>query len=151
MPGQGKTFQQFQAEDANCRNFAQSRIGITPAQAATNSAVGSAALGTAEGAAIGALAGAAGGNAGLGAAAGAGAGLLLGSAAGAGASQQSYAWTQHTYDVVYVQCMMASGNQAPQASAAPGYPGYNSPPGYAWRPYPYYYPGYYYPGYYPVY
>jgi hypothetical protein len=150
MPGQGKTFQQFQAEDANCRNFAQSRIGITPAQAATNSAIGSAALGTALGAGIGALAGAAGGAAGTGAAAGAAAGLFLGSAAGAGASQQSYAWAQRDYDIAYVQCMAANGNQLPQATAAPGYPSY-SMPGYAWRPYPYYYPRYYYPGYYPAY
>ena len=152
MPGQGKSFQQFQEDDYNCRNFAQSRIGITPSQAATNSAVGSAAVGTLGGAAIGALAGAAAGNAGLGAAAGAGAGLLLGSAAGAGASQQSYAWAQHDYDVAYVQCMVSNGNQVPQAAAAPGYPGgYYPPPGYAYRPYPYAYPypAPYYPGYYP--
>ena len=147
MPGQGKSFQQFQADDYNCRNFAQSRIGITPGEAAANSAVGSAAVGTLGGAAIGALAGAAGGNAALGAAAGAGAGLLLGSAAGAGASQQSYAWAQHDYDVAYLQCMVSNGNQAPQPTAAPTYPGYYPPPGYAYRPYPYPYP--YYPGYYP--
>src|SRR5579871_3334039 len=86
MPGQGKSMEQFQADDGNCRNFAQSRIGTTPAEAATNSAVGSAVVGTGLGAAVGALAGAAAGNAGLGAAAGAGAGLLLGSSAGADAS-----------------------------------------------------------------
>jgi hypothetical protein len=147
MPGQGKSLQQFQADDYNCRNFAQSRIGTTPGQAAANSAVGSAAVGTLGGAAIGALAGAAGGNAGLGAAAGAGAGLLLGSAAGAGASQQSYAWAQRDYNIAYVQCMVANGNQMPQASAAPSYPGYYPPPpGYGYRPYPYY-PGYAYPAY----
>ena len=67
MPGQGKSFEQFQADDANCRNFAQSRIGTTPGEAATNSAIGSAAVGTGVGAAIGALAGAAAGNPGLGA------------------------------------------------------------------------------------
>ena len=162
MPGQGKSLEQFQADDANCRNFAQSRIGTTPAEAATNSAIGSAAVGTGVGAAIGALAGAAAGNAGLGAAAGAGAGLLYGSAAGSGASQQSYAWAQRDYDVFYVQCMTANGNQGPQTASAPGYgpppgygaqpgygaapaPGYYYPPGYAWRPYRYYYPGYYYP------
>jgi hypothetical protein len=150
MPGQNKTFQQFQADDANCRNFAQARIGTTPAQAATDSAIGSAALGTALGAGIGALAGAAGGAAGTGAAAGAAAGLFMGSAAGAGASQQSYAWAQHDYDIAYAQCMAANGNQLPQATPAPGYPSYYYPPGYAWRPYRYYYPGYY-PGYYPVY
>jgi hypothetical protein len=156
MPGQNKTFEQFQTDDYNCRNFAQSRIGIAPGQAAANSAVASAAVGTLGGAAIGALAGAAGGNAGLGAAAGAGAGLLLGSAAGAGASQQSYAWAQHDYDVAYMQCMVSNGNQAPQGGYS-GYPGYYPPPGYAYRPYgypypyPYAYPGYAYPGYYPSY
>ncbi len=160
MPGQGKSFDQFQSDDYNCRNFAGSRVGIEPSQAAANSAVGSAVVGTGVGAAVGALAGAAAGNPGLGAAAGAGAGLLLGSAAGAGASQQSYAWAQNDYNIAYMQCMVSNGNQVPQASAAPGYPGgypgysgypgYYPPPGYGYRPYPYY-PGYSYPGYYPAY
>jgi len=152
MPGQGKSFEQFQADDYQCRDYALASIGgRTPGEAAAQSAAGSAAVGTLGGAAVGALAGAAGGNAGLGAAAGAGAGLLLGSAAGAGASQQSYAMSQGQYNMTYVQCMASKGNQVPQyGAAAPAYgypPGYRYPPPYAY-PYGYPYRYYPYPGYY---
>src|SRR5690242_8002502 len=71
LPGKGKDLATFQAEDANCRNYAQAQIGGTPAGAANQAAVGSAAVGTGLGAATGALLGAAGGAAGVGAAVGA--------------------------------------------------------------------------------
>jgi hypothetical protein len=44
LPGVGKPFDGFQAEDAACRQFAQLQTGIAPGQATTQSTVGSAAL-----------------------------------------------------------------------------------------------------------
>ena len=126
MPGQGKSFTDFQQEDAFCRQAAFASVGgVSANQAATQSAVGSAAVGTAVGAAMGAAIGAAAGNAGLGAAAGAGAGLLTGSSVGAANAQAAGGDTQFRYDMTYAQCMFSYGNtvQQPQPSyaAAPGY------------------------------
>jgi hypothetical protein len=134
MPGNDKTFEAFQADDAACRQFASAQIGYgSPAEAATQSAVGSAALGTAVGAAAGAAIGAAAGNPALGAAVGAGSGLVVGGAAGAGAAQASGNELQWRYDVGYAQCMSAKGEtvQTP-------YPAYAYYP-----PYYSYYPAYY--------
>src|SRR5215813_3387991 len=114
LPSEGKTFAQFQHEDATCRQYASQQIGYgSPAQAANESAVGSAALGTILGAGLGALIGAAGHDAGEGAAIGAGSGLLLGSAWGANAAYASGAALQQRYDTSYLQCMYASGNSMP--------------------------------------
>jgi hypothetical protein len=126
MPGQGKTYQAFQQDDAYCRQQAfASTGGVDANTAATQSAVGSAVVGTAVGAAAGALIGAAAGNPGAGAAIGAGAGLLTGSAAGAGNAQYSGAQVQNRYDMTYAQCMFAQGNTVsqpqPSFAAAPGY------------------------------
>ena len=140
MPGAGKTLAQFQQDDMTCRGYAQqSDGGAQPGQAANDAAVGSAVVGTGIGAAAGALLGAAAGNAGLGAAAGAGAGLLVGSSAGAANAQVSGAELQHRYDVGYMQCMAAQGeNVPPVQQQAAAYP---PPPPYAYAPYPYpYYP-----------
>jgi hypothetical protein len=135
VPGQGKSFAQFQQDDMSCRQYGQQQIGYGSPQAAANqAAVGSAVVGTALGAATGAAIGAAAGHVGLGAAAGAGAGLLLGSAAGANNAAATAGGMQRQYDMSYVQCMVADGNQ-PAGPA--GYP----PP-----PYPYYYPPAYYYG-----
>jgi hypothetical protein len=109
LPGSGKTFDQFRADDANCRGFANQQVGgQTTNQAATNSAVGSAVLGTALGAAAGAAFGG-----GQGAAIGAGAGLLAGSAVGMGSAQGSAYDVQRRYDYAYMQCMYANGNRIP--------------------------------------
>jgi outer membrane lipoprotein SlyB len=139
MPGPGKSFDQFQQDDASCRQYASQQTGnVSPSEAATNSAVGSAALGTVIGAAAGAALGAAAGNPGLGAAAGAGGGLLFGSAAGSNAAATSGANLQQRYDVGYLQCMTARGDSMPPAPAPAAY--------YGPYPYPYpAYPGYYYP------
>ena len=89
MPGPGKTYEQFLADDARCQQTeAQATGPTTPGQAATQSGVGSAVAGTALGAAAGALIGSAAGAVGAGAAIGAGAGLLAGSAIGADAAQR---------------------------------------------------------------
>jgi len=108
MPGNGKSFDQFRADDADCRNYAVSQAGSAQ-EAANNSQVQSAALGTV----IGALAGAAIGGSGRAAGVGAGAGLLFGAAAGGGASQASGYGVQRRYDAAYMQCMYAKGDRVP--------------------------------------
>src|SRR5580698_6608074 len=81
MPGTGKSFEQFNADDVVCRQYAGNQIGDA-AQAGNDKAVESGVVGTLIGAAAGA---ALGGH--QGAAVGAGTGLLVGSASGANASQ----------------------------------------------------------------
>ena len=55
LPGSGKSFDQFRADDFDCRQFASAQTGgTTPSQAATDSGVTSAAVGTVVGAAAGA-------------------------------------------------------------------------------------------------
>jgi hypothetical protein len=153
MPGTGKTYDQFQADNYRCQQIARQAAGpVSPSQAGTDSAVGSTVAGTAIGAAGGALLGAAAGNAGVGAAIGAGAGLLAGSAVGANNAQASSAGLQRVYDINYAQCMAAAGEKVPDMTGSNG-PGYPPPPpypaSYAYPPYPYAYPayapGYYYP------
>jgi hypothetical protein len=112
LPGTGKAFDQFHADDVNCRNYAYS-MTAGPSQASTNAAVANAAAGTAIGAAAGAIIGGATGSAGTGAAIGAGTGLLFGSAAGANAFGYSYYELQRQYDNAYIQCMYAQGNRVP--------------------------------------
>jgi len=109
LPGSGKSFDQFRADDASCRDYAFDQIGGQSAsQAATDSAVASAAVGTV----VGAVAGAAiGGHRGAGV--GAGTGLVLGGLAGSGAAQSSGYASQSRYDHAYVQCMYAKGHRVP--------------------------------------
>ncbi|WP_341317407.1 hypothetical protein WN982_39720 [Paraburkholderia sp. IMGN_8] len=127
LPGTGKTFDQFRADDASCRQFAFNQVGgVSANQAATASAVGSAAIGTGLGAAAGAAF-----NGGSGAAVGAGVGLLVGSAFGAGAAQGSAYGVQRRYDYAYLQCMYAVGDRIPvrgRMMIAPGTRPYAPPP-----------------------
>ena len=127
MPGTGKSFDQFRADDAYCRQFASNQIGGTTAnQNAIDSGLKSAAVGTA----IGALAGAAMGGS-HGAGVGAGVGLLAGSAAGAGAGQASGYTAQRRYDNAYIQCMYAKGDRVPvsgQLTSAPPHQAILPPP-----------------------
>ena len=107
LPGTGKNFDQFRADDMECRQFASMQAG-GQAQAATDSTVKSAALGTA----IGAVAGAAMGgrdSAGV----GAGMGLIAGTLAGTGAGSTSAYEMQRRYDNGYQQCMYAKGHRIP--------------------------------------
>lgn len=145
IPGQGKSYDQFAADDARCRQIALNSSGTTPAEGATQSAVGSAAVGTVLGAAAGALLGAAAGNAGTGAAIGAGAGLLGGSAVGAGNAAASGAALQQRYDDTYAQCMVAAGNrvrgfnarnEVPPVDYAPPPVAYEAPPPVYYAPPP---------------
>lgn len=129
MPGPGKSFDQFNRDDYDCRNFAASRTNVQSVQQQQNNEVGTAVAGTALGAAAGALLGAAGGNAGAGAAVGAGVGLLGGSAVAANQNQGGAYWAQRTYNIAYAQCMTAKDNSVPGRMAGP--PGsYGPPPGY---------------------
>ena len=109
LPGSGKNFDQFRADEYECRQYAQSQIGGTTAEeASTDSGVKSAVIGTAVGAVAGAIIG---GH--RGAAAGAGTGLIVGSVAGAGAAHGSAYTLQQRYDIGYQQCMYAKGHQVP--------------------------------------
>ncbi len=136
MPGTGKNFDQFRADDGSCRQYAAEYSGTSASQTQENNAVKNAAIGTA----IGAAAGAAIGNTGQSAVAGAGIGLLMGTLTGAATGNQSGYMVQRRYDDGYAQCMYAKGHrvavhgtmssqpaqQAPQA-AAPAQP-YYAPP-----------------------
>ena len=113
MPGNGKSFDAFQADDSVCRQWAQNQTEWNANQTVNENLAGGAIAGGALGAASGALIGAASGNVGPGAAIGAGAGLLggafLGSTQGYGAGGE----VQRRYDNAYQQCMYAKGNQVP--------------------------------------
>jgi hypothetical protein len=129
MPGQGKSFPQFQQDDANCRNYAQSNMGDTgqAAAAAQQNANTTAVAGTLIGAAAGAALGSLSGNVGAG---------LLGGASVAGNNTQAAADSlQRRYDVTYAQCMVGNGETIQQGPAPGGYGG--PPPGYYPGPGPY--------------
>ena len=114
LPGTGKSFEAFQADNYTCQQYAQGAVGAgNPQQAANNAAAANAVVGSLIGAAAGAAIGAATGQAGPGAAIGAGTGLIFGTAASGPAYGYSYAQTQAMYDQAYVQCMYAKGNQVP--------------------------------------
>ena len=149
LPPANKPFEEFQAEDAICRQWADQHLGLSPQQTVNQNtaagAIGGTLIGAGLGAAIGAATGGAG--AGIGAAIGAGSGLLVGTAAGANAGQV-YGWeAQRRYDMAYQQCMYANGNLIPgvvtrtrsiqRVPPPPPPPGYSSaPPGYGSAPPP---------------
>lgn len=109
LPGTGKSFDQFRADDMECRQYASSQVGgTTPDGAAESSGLKSAAVGAAVGAAAGAIIGGRGG-----AATGAGTGLIIGGATGAGAAGSSQRTLQQRYDYGFQQCMYAKGHKIP--------------------------------------
>ncbi|GFO68129.1 hypothetical protein GMLC_17080 [Geomonas limicola] len=113
LPTPGKPFEVFMQEDAECRMWAEQRLGISPQEQHDQSVAQGAVVGTVLGAGVGAMLGAASGNAGAGAAIGAGSGLLLGSVSGADSGQAYGYQAQRRYDNSYLQCMYAKGNQVP--------------------------------------
>jgi uncharacterized protein YcfJ len=127
LPGSSKSFDQFQSDDASCREWALQQTGTTPNRSGAANTVTGAAVGTAVGAALGAAIGAAAGSPATGAAVGAGAGLFGGTAVGAGNASTAQVSTQRRYDMSYMQCMFAKGNQIPVARGA-------QPSGYAAQP-----------------
>ena len=128
LPGTGKNFDQFRADDADCRQYANMQVGgNTPDQIAGDSVAKSAALGTA----VGALAGAAvGGQDSAGA--GAGIGMATGALAGTEAGNASALGLQRRYDYAFMQCMYAKGHKIPVSgrfeSQRPPAPGARTPP-----------------------
>jgi hypothetical protein len=138
LPGSGKTFEQFQGDDALCRQWAGYQVGQSPQQVAEQNVVGGSVAGTLIGAGLGAALGAAAGDPGLGAGIGAASGLLIGSSAGAESARATGWDAQRRYDVAYQQCMYAKGNQIPMAgqrrssgrSIAPSRGNYPVPPDY---------------------
>jgi hypothetical protein len=134
MPAPGKPFDQFVAEDYECRAYAAQAAGVTANEAGAQNLVGSALVGSALGAITGAAIG--GHNA---AATGAGVGLATGAVVGTGLAGEAQASAQRRYDIAYEQCMYAKGNQLPSASyyhpsgsvvVAPNTPGYYPPAAY---------------------
>ena len=130
MPGAGKSFDAFQADQANCKYFAQNQVQ-GQAEAANNRAVGGTILTTVVGAGLGAAIGGAAGNAGAGAAIGAGAGAAGGAAYGASATSGAQYSIQQQYDNAFAQCMYAKGNQVPGFA-----PAYARPYPQPYSPYP---------------
>lgn len=116
MPGAGKSFEQFMADDHACRDYATQSLGTDVNTAGANNVVTGAVVGTAVGAAAGALIG--GNNA---AGTGAGVGLVTGTAMGTGNASGAQQDAQHRYDISYEQCMYAKGNQLPTATTTTYY------------------------------
>lgn len=135
LPGTGKSFDQFRADDGYCRQYAREQIGGTSAnQAANDSFAKSAVVGTALGTAVGAAAGG-----GRGAGVGAATGLLVGSMIGVDEANVSSYGVQHRYDSAYIQCMYAKGHRVPvsgRLTTQPPANNYTMPPPDAYFPPP---------------
>jgi peptidoglycan hydrolase-like protein with peptidoglycan-binding domain len=110
MPGTGKSFETFQADQAACEQYADGQVAGARKEA-NQQAVGTALIGTALGAGLGAAAG----NAGTGAAAGA----VVGTGVAAGNAQAAGQTIQQQYDNAYSQCMYSRGEQVPGFEPAP--------------------------------
>lgn len=113
LPGSGKTFEQFQVDDAVCRQWAGGQAGQSAQQTANQNVATSSVTGTLIGAGLGAAVGAAFGDPGIGAGIGAASGLMVGSSEGANAGRAYGLDAQRRYDIAYQQCMYAKGNQIP--------------------------------------
>jgi hypothetical protein len=114
LPGPGKPFEVFQADDLACRQWAEQQIGgENPDEAAHKTLVDGAAIGTVIGAAIGALIGATYGDVGPGVAIGAGSGFLGGTMVASDSAYVTRWELQRRYDIAYQQCMFAKENQIP--------------------------------------
>jgi hypothetical protein len=120
LPGSGKSFDQFRADDYECRGYAHVQSGgRAPSEVGNEAGVNTAAVG----AVVGAAAGAAIGGSGHAAAAGAGIGAAGGALAGSGAAAQSAYGVQGRYDIAFQQCMYAKGHQIPMAGGYRGHLG----------------------------
>jgi hypothetical protein len=117
LPGSGKSFEEFRADNDICKQFASSQVGgNTPGGIGLDSGVRSAALGTLLGASAGVAA-----NGGRGASVGAGAGLALGGLAGTGAAETAGSHLQRRFDIGYQQCMYAKGHRIPATGGLAGH------------------------------
>jgi hypothetical protein len=132
LPGGNRNFEEFRADDNECRAFAANSAGGSSAQQASMDAgAASAVIGTI----VGAAAGAAIGGSSSGAAVGAGSGLLIGSAIGTSSANYSGYAVQQRYDIGYTQCMYAKGHKVPVSGEYAGR-SYTSRPRYAPPPAP---------------
>ena len=108
LPAQGKPFEQFQMEQASCKQYAADQVR-GQAESANSQGLLEGLAGTALGAGLGAAVGG-----GQGAAIGAAAGAVAGTAVGSSTSSQQHKGIQQQYNDAYVQCMVAKGNQVQQ-------------------------------------
>lgn len=113
LPGTWKPFEVFQAEDAECRQWAAQQTGASPNEVVNQNLATGAVLGTLAGAGLGAAIGSTSGDAGIGAVIGAVSGLLFGTAVATDPAYGVGYAVQRRYDNAYVQCMYAKGNQIP--------------------------------------
>jgi len=105
LPPQGKSFDQFQMEQASCKQYASGQVS-NQADSANTTAVLEGIGGTVLGAGLGAAIGG-----GHGAAIGAAGGAVAGTAVGASTSSHEQRSIQQQYNDAYVQCMVSKGNQ----------------------------------------
>jgi hypothetical protein len=125
MPGPGKSFDVFQADQSACKVFAADQVR-GQAEQSNQRAVGAAVLTTVLGAGLGAAVGGGWGAAGQGAGIGAATGAATGTAIGANMSANDQYNIQVQYDNSFSQCMYAKGEMvpgyAPVASASASAP-----------------------------
>ncbi len=107
MPGSGKPFEAFQADQFACKQYSEQSVA-GQAENANTRGVGAAALTTVLGAGLGAAIGG-----GRGAGIGAASGALGGAGIGAASSSNAQMTIQQQYDNAYSQCMYAKGNMVP--------------------------------------
>ncbi|HEX7969756.1 MAG TPA: glycine zipper family protein, partial [Stellaceae bacterium] len=107
LPAPGKPLEKFAEEDAYCREYARQQVALVPEQV-DSQLIGSAVVGTLLGAGLGAAVGR-----GPGAAFGAATGTLIGTGMASGNAAWAQMTIQQRYDVAYMQCMYAKGNQVP--------------------------------------
>jgi uncharacterized protein YcfJ len=119
LPEPGKSFEEFQSDDAACRQWAMQLIQVPPSETANKTLASGAAIGTAMGAVLGTAIGAASGKPATGAAIGAGSGLVTGTAVASGPAYAAGQEAQRRYDNAYQQCMYAKGNQIPTVKITP--------------------------------
>ncbi|MDP1525208.1 MAG: YMGG-like glycine zipper-containing protein [Rhodocyclaceae bacterium] len=109
LPGTGRTFDEFRADDLACRDYAFQQIGgKARAEEANNESLRNVAIGTAIGAVAGAVIGGRDG-----AAIGGGSGMIIGSVAGSESARSGSFGSQRRYDMAYAQCMYAKGHRVP--------------------------------------
>jgi uncharacterized protein YcfJ len=113
MPGEGKSFAVFTADQDACKQYATQQVA-GQAQAANNQAIGTAVLSTALGTGLGAAVGG-----GYGARVGAASGAATGTAIGAGQTQANQMSIQQQYDNAFAQCMYAKHDQVAGWEPAP--------------------------------
>jgi hypothetical protein len=117
LPGSRMSVQQFQVDDAVCRQHALAQVGGKGAGEAAQESAAAAVVGSTM---LGAAAGGAFGGGSEAAAVGAVFGLLTGAMIGTGTAQSSYRLVQRSYDGAYYSCMYASGHRVPVSAGYTG-------------------------------